>query len=76
MLMTYSTPDNTINNNTTNLNQSKLNKTMATQRRTNLPEKTVLSHAEIKAEPKSNIAPAVPSFVHLKAIECNLSERC
>ena len=39
---------------------------MATQRRTNLPEKTVLSHAEIKAEPKSNIAPAVPSFVNLQ----------
>jgi hypothetical protein len=37
---------------------------MATQRRTNIPEKTVLGHAEIKAEPKSNIAPAVPSFVH------------
>jgi hypothetical protein len=37
---------------------------MATQRRTNIPEKTVLSHAEIKAEPKSNIAPAVPSFVY------------
>jgi hypothetical protein len=42
---------------------------MATQRRTNVPEKTVLSHAEIKAEPKSNIAPAVPSFVHLKAMQ-------
>jgi hypothetical protein len=42
---------------------------MATQRRTKIPEKTVLSHAEIKAEPKSNIAPAVPSFVHLKAMQ-------
>jgi glutamate/tyrosine decarboxylase-like PLP-dependent enzyme len=46
---------------------------MATQRRTNIPEKTVLSHAEIKAEPKSNIAPAVPSFVHPKAIQLSMN---
>ncbi|KAM0692590.1 hypothetical protein Q7P36_007145 [Cladosporium allicinum] len=41
---------------------------MATQRRTNIPEKTVLSHAEIKAEPKSNIAPAVPSSIIFKLL--------
>jgi hypothetical protein len=36
---------------------------MATQRRINATEKTHLDQDEVKLEPKSNITPAVPSFV-------------
>lgn len=37
--------------------------TMATQRRINTTEKTHLDQDEVRLEPKSNITPAVPSFV-------------
>ncbi|GAB7334207.1 hypothetical protein MBLNU13_g06263t2 [Cladosporium sp. NU13] len=36
---------------------------MATQRRINTTEKTHLDQDEVRLEPKSNITPAVPSFV-------------
>lgn len=41
---------------------------MATQRRTNATEKTQLDQDETKSQPKSNITPAVPSYVSLNAI--------
>ena len=39
---------------------------MATQRRINTTEKTHLDQDEVRLEPKSNITPAVPSFVSPK----------
>jgi hypothetical protein len=39
---------------------------MATQRRINTTEKTHLDQDEVRLEPKSNITPAVPSFVFPK----------
>ena len=42
--------------------------TMATQRRINTTEKTHLDQDEVKSGPKSNITPAVPSFVPPKRV--------
>jgi hypothetical protein len=54
----------------TDLGHQSINQsiTMAT-RRINATEKTTLDQDEIRAEPKSNISPAVPMFVHSILLE-------
>jgi hypothetical protein len=53
----------------TSLNTIHVNSiAMASQRRINTTEKTHLDQDEVRLQSKSNISPAVPSFVSLKPL--------